>query len=212
MSVRFLSVLAVMLCCSIGNGEEIPLDQVWAWRMPGTQPMEVGKRAGKYVSEEGPLLDNIRDYLGSKIPLESRPFRSGFVVYGISMEALRNAHAVLIGNEHPQETFLPGEALSLVFFSFSSTSYVQLQTVELVENRIVAHYQFAPHQTLELTKHFALIPLMNLKPGKYQVDFVRLPLAESFVKAGWKPRPKNAEKLVCNSFEFTIEDKTTEPK
>ena len=211
MGTRFLALWALIFCCSISNAEEpveIPLSEIWALDMPGTKPMSVGMRGGKYVSEEGALLDDIRNYLGQRLDSEVYQglIRAGFAVLGTDIKAIQNAHKVLIEHGSSQEVFDTRDSLSIVVFSHTSTWYVHLHDVIRKGNQIVVRYKFVPHNTANVSRHFALIPLHDLPEGNYDVILQRLPLEKQYVDAGLKPRPENANGLVCRSFSFTVKE------
>ena len=120
------------------------------------------------------------------------------------MDALRRAHAVLVKNEKPRENFNKGDELTIVFYSFSSTWYVHLHDVEIIDRKINIRYRFVPHRTRNMSSHIALIPLNDLTAGEYDVTIKRMPLEQHFLEQGWKNRPKSADGLVCESFKFVI--------
>lgn len=191
--------ILLALCCSTGFAEEIPLSEIWAMDMPGTKALNRNMRAGKFVSEEGPLLEEIR--------WDKPSTREGFAVVGTGMKALQNAYKVLVKNERPKNLFTTGKELSIVFFTGSLTQYIYLHDVKRNGNQIVVRYKLVPHQTLNMSKHLALIPLCDLQAGKYNVTIERLPLEDRYVKVGWKDPPAGAEGLVSKSFSFTVEEK-----
>jgi hypothetical protein len=200
------------LCCSTGFAEEIPLSEVWAMDMPGTKPMNRSMRSGKFISEEGPLLEDIRNLGKGRKPNEPSPVREGFAVVGTGMEALRNAYKVLVQNEGPKDLFAVGADLSIVFFTGRSIRYIHLHDVNRNGNQIVVRYKFVPHQTLMESRHLALIPMCRLPEGKYDVIMERMPLEEQYAKAGWEDLPTTTDGLVCKSFSFTVESARVEGK
>lgn len=188
----------------------IPLDQIWARKMPGTRPMIIGMKSGnKYISEEGPLLEDLRRLL-RKFPENSAKQKkpaAGFVISGKGMAAMRKAHAILMGKEKRQTLFNAGKELSLGFFSYDSTWYVQLHDVFIQGKEIRVRYQFVPHQSSNITNHFALIPLKNLKQGEYEVTYKRFPMDKKYVDLGLRRLPASIDKLICESFKFTVREK-----
>jgi hypothetical protein len=139
------TVAILLLCCSLGYTEEIavsksdgnisepdtktitiPLSEIWAMDMPGTKPMIRGMREGKFVSEEGPLLDIIRRRKFN----DPAAVHNGFAVVGTGMEALKNAYNVLVKHERPKDMFTVGEDLSIVFFTWRSIRYIHLHDVK----------------------------------------------------------------------------------
>lgn len=168
----------------------VPFDDIWGYGMPGTRDVTTLKGAK--------LLEGIRNEL-SKSPKG----REGFVVQGDGAAALRAASAALL-DKKPQQSY-PESELTLVFFSYEFGYYVRLEKVEIEENVVKVHYQFVPHKSKELTKHFALIPLGQFSPGKVQVEFIQSPLPQEFANAGWKPvSSETAQRVVCQSFSFVV--------
>src|SRR5690606_38654593 len=126
--------------------------------------------------------------------------RSGFVVPGTGRKALEGAFNVLVrGAEAPAE-ITAEQPLTLVFFSAPFGAYVQLDDVQIDCNIIRVIYRFQPHATLNLSSHFALIPLGDLKPGTYQVEIVKGKAKDAQSEVA----DERAENIVCNSFEFIV--------
>ena len=88
----------------------IPLEEIWAYRMPETRNVE--KLGGKLV------LD-IRREVG--FPSDDKNARPGFAVPGTGLEAaLRSAHSVFTEKNEPCETFPQETSVSAVFFYYRS--------------------------------------------------------------------------------------------
>jgi hypothetical protein len=192
----------------------IPLDQIWAWRMPGTKPMKSSLQAdSKYSTEEGALLAEIRRRL-SKMPGTELPKKAeaGFVVSGTGMDAMKKAHAILLGKEKRQDHFKENQELSLVFFSYRATWYVHLHDIVIKGDTIKVRFKFVPHNEQVITNHFALIPINGLKAGKYKVVVERLPLEQKYVDIGWPPRPASSDNIVSDSFSFSVGGSTEQPE
>ncbi len=111
------------------------------------------------------------------------------------MEAIGRAHAVLVKKENSPDTFPVDSELTIAFYSYSSPRYTHVHEVERVDNRIDIRFLLVPHQTKNMTKHLALIPLGKLSEGQYQVNMVKLPLGERYLNWGIQPvSTENAEK------------------
>ncbi len=187
----------------------IPLSEVWGWRIPGTKPMSAGQRGGEYTAEEGPLLEEIRKRLSGLPGVgEEKKAEAGFIVAGTGMEAMKKAHAILMGKEDRRNDFEVDQELSLVFFTYRSTSYIHLHDIVIEDHTIRVRFKFIPHRSREVTNHFALIPISGLKGGKYEVLVERLPLEQKYVKAGVPPRPTSSNNLVSSSFSFSVKEST----
>lgn len=177
----------------------IPLDQIWAYDMPGTSDLESIKNDRSLVQ-----VQDIRLAM-SKAPLQGKDANSGFAVIGSGFDSLREAHAVLVDGRKPRQTFPQGSDVSVVFFSHQFGQYVHLHKVERRGDVVEIQYQFVPHKSKELTEHFALIPLGRLDAGTMRVEIVQSPMRQEFVDAGLKPTsPEVARRVVCGSFSITI--------
>ena len=179
----------------------IPLKEIWAHNMPGTRA----------VHELEPSNSNQRSSLANQIggSLDFTPkgqvVGKGIAVLGVDKKALSNAHAVLVKGNKPRQTFSDGDDISLVFFSHLFSQYVHLHSVERSDKVIKISYRIVPHETKQMTAHFALIPLGKLPAGKYRVEIARLPLEEKYVSQGFKPVESRWEKrVVCQPFSFTV--------
>ena len=212
-----LGVLSVLLAlCANGRAEiepsgkadhasqTIPLKQVWAWRMPGTQ--DVQNLEAEQRSTKEPVLKQIRRILSRGLP-KGEISGPGFVVAGQGKEALKNALRVMASNKPPKNTFSSGEELSVVFFTYSSSRYIHLKSVVKHHHRIELAYEMVPHKTKEVTEHFALVSLGKMDAGKYDVKFVRMPLTEKYERSGFTPvAQEHVNRIVCQSFSFTVSD------
>jgi hypothetical protein len=197
----------------------IPLDQIWAYEMPGTRDvweLEPDKFGPKLLDlrpeerrkrfDESLTHQTVRHLGVTKLGVQAAP---GFAVLGTGKEVLREAHAVLAGGRTPRRTFPPNSKVALVFFSKVFDYYVHLDKVEQQGNRIMIKYFFVPHRG-NGTSHFALIPLGQLPAGEWQVDVARSPWPKS-AKFSVYPEP-GAEwnsVVVCRPFDFVVEPPTT---
>ena len=179
----------------------IPLDQIWAYGMPGTRDIltldpdrvpqrPLGMRVGgpqSFISREGEKIAG-----------------PGFAVLGKGMEAWLSTHVELAEGQKPQDSFPLGSELSVVFFSHGFGQYVHIHRVERHGNVITIRYRFVPHRTKNFSSHFALIPVNGLQLGKVQVNIIRSPMDQKYV-GSWKPISAEWERrVVCKSFSFLI--------
>jgi hypothetical protein len=206
---RLLIIAVCLLCVNAvacvpserSKAVEIPLKSIWAHEMPGTRDIRVLEKG--VVSQRASLADQIGGALDF-IP-KGQTAGKGFAVVGTDKEALRNAHKVLVQTRKPRQSFSASADLSLVFFSHPFGQYVHLAHVEQRDKTIKISYRFVPHETKQMTAHFALIPLGKLTAGGYQVDIVRLPLEQKYVAQGFKPvDPQWESRVVCQPFSFTV--------
>ena len=212
-----LGVLIVLLAlCANGRAEiepsgkadhasqTIPLKQVWAWQMPGTQDVRELEPKPQRLRHDS--VANQIDRVLSKGLEKDESAGPGFVVLGQGEQALKNAFRVLVKHETPEKKFPANKKLSLVFYSHSSSQYVQIERVEIRSKKIVLTFRMVPHETKELSSHYALVPLNKLSTGKYQVELVRAPLSPAEVRANYKAAPEQyVKKIVCQPFSFTID-------
>lgn len=135
----------------------IPLDQIWAYDMPGTRDIAELESNGNPHMEHGPVVLEIRRSLG--VVPKGHLAKVGFAVVGEGMDALREAHAVFTEKRKPSQTLSTGSNISIVFFSHQSNPYVHLDKVERKDNTVDIYYHFVPHETMDTSEHLALIPL-----------------------------------------------------
>jgi hypothetical protein len=196
---------------------EIPLKEVWAYQMPGTrdvrdlEPDKFGPQIRKLSSAEQlkkyekSLTSQVLGQLDfNKLGQKANP---GFAVAGIGADALHEAAAVLSEKKKPQTSFPANSYVSVVFFSHQSGYYVHVDKVEQQPGLVVISYQFVPHESRNLTRHFALIPLGKLPPGKVRVDIKRSPMQKKLIDAGFKEADRSDESQVAQSFRFTVNAK-----
>jgi hypothetical protein len=191
MLVRILAISSLWLFCSTSFAEEtvdIPLYQIWAWDMPGTQNISDLEKA---TPSEDWLITKIRDEQHSKGWMAKAG--RAFAVEGTGLKALENAHDVIFGKQK-RLTSLSGE-ISVIFFSLAGGQYVHLTKVEREGDTINIRYKLVPHEQKHLTRHFAIIPLGKLPKGNYKVDIATKSPAKPSVTL---PR-------VSASFDFTVE-------
>ena len=189
----------------------IPLDQIWAYEMPGTRD----------IRELEPKLD-VHDpsskelFYRSRVPKIARLLTSvppkgakappAFVVVGTGEEALKMAHAVLTKKERKDAgTSLPKDTeLSLVFYTFLFGWHPEIASVEQSPGLIKVKYQFiAPTEPSFGAKRFALIPIGKLSKGHVEVEIKEMPPVD------YKGRPvmpkQDSERFVCGSFLFDVQ-------
>jgi hypothetical protein len=169
---------------------EIPLKEVWGYRMPGTKPME--PVAGHEDAAADPdLIAHIRKalpYLDKKKP------GKGFAV--LSENALEQAHDVLVKREKARKSFPTDTEISAVFFAHELGSYVHLHRVERRDDSVEIQYRYVPHETKEMTNHLAIIPLGKFSPGTVNVEVTQVNAKEK--------RTGVRGKSVSQSFSYVV--------
>lgn len=175
----------------------IPLDQIWAWKMPGTK--NVGKLDAD-KTETGAIYQILASL--SKRPKEGEKAGPAFVVEGTGEEALKKAADVLTKREEATPRVAADTDLSLVFYSYSCGQFVHIVSVEKAEKQIRVKYQFVGHPTTNMTSHFTLIPLGELPEGEVEVIIEQTPSIDE--RGEEQPPFRDLERLVSDSFTFEV--------
>lgn len=188
----------------------IPLDQIWAYEMPGTQDVRELEPKPKMAATIDELARHSDVYTILKVlgerPKESETANPAFVVVGTGRVALKNASAVFTSlktKKNPPSVFPPDKELSLVFYSHPGGRYVRLVSVEESPLLITLKYQPIRRVQQLTTRHFALIPLGKLSKGTYVVKIVQL---KSVDQGGHPVAPqREPQRFVSGSFSFTVQ-------
>jgi len=131
-----------------------------------------------------------------------------FAVIGTGADALRRAAEVLSSKKKAQTSFPANGEVTVVFFSYLYGSYVRLNKVEQQPGLINITYSFVPHETAQLTRHFALIPLGKLPSGDVQVDIQQTQTGQKITDDGIKGSAPSVEsQIVSKSFRFKVKKK-----
>lgn len=196
------------------KAKTIPLDQIWAYRMPGTKEVLQlePKQDAKNMTEEEvqqyfrtSSIQQILHALASR-PREKRDELAGpaFVVAGTGKEALKNAAAVFATKETkwPEDQLPANTDLSLVFYSYQSSQYLRIVSVDQTPRSVTVTYQPIRHRSMLLSNYFALIPLGKLPEGSVTVRIVGLPLIDeqNHHVTPWV----DPHKRVCNGSTFGV--------
>jgi hypothetical protein len=205
------TICIALLWCNVGLAQEISLEDMWAWHMPGTndvcslEPTVFGEwikklpddKRNKIESES--LVNQIQIGLGHHSPAD--PALSGFVVPGTGAAALSEAYQVLCKEQKPKESFPSGHELSLIFFSHSFGKYVELLHADRDNDVIHVTYRFVSHADMNLTTHFAIIPLGTLPTGTFKVDIIQAPQEGLDAKG---VSNEEASHFISRPFSFTV--------
>jgi hypothetical protein len=225
-----LVILVLSLTASVHSQEtkQIPLDQIWGYNLPGTrdiagiplpehpQPGVGGGTEAEVRLQREADIERLRRALVTKPPAQNAPRAfvlprqpDWFTLKNASSRIDRKIRQPLVTEEIESETFRAGESMTLVFFSHPASYYVRLRKVERNANEITVQYEFVPHGTVEVTVHFALIPLGRLPAGEYQVRFKQIALSQTYRVAGFEPVASEAFEIICRPFSFTMWEPTT---
>src|SRR4051812_33737127 len=90
------------------NAEAIPLNTIWAFRMPGTIDLEKVEKM-----PEAKEIESIRRALSTPPP-QRKEAKPTFVVLGSGLTALHEAHRVLVDGKQPREDIPKNSDASIV--------------------------------------------------------------------------------------------------
>jgi hypothetical protein len=187
----------------------IPLDKVWANKMPGTRdildldlPRAQQATTGRWQSI---YMSWVRRAEKLKFKDLARP---GFAVSGSGQSALLAAHAIFVEGAAPRNEFSPDEELTIVFFSEPyGGNFVRMRQGERKGEHIKIQYRLEPYLERTLSETFALIPLGKLATGEYHVGMRQLPSEQKFSKLGQKPLDENwSRDVLCKPFSFAVRE------
>jgi hypothetical protein len=125
-------------------------------------------------------------------------------VEGEDREALRNAHAVLVGKQQRPTSLSKNSSVSIAFFSLSSSYYISITDVQIQGEGIRIKYEYIPRITANMPSLFALIPLGKLSSGHYRVEIEHEPFEKRFSKYRKSGPHESALGRVSTSFEFDV--------
>jgi hypothetical protein len=198
---------------------EIPLDQIWAYDMPGTrdirelEPELVGAQTKNLPPEKKQqrsafsVVTSVVNRLGiltNNAALTSP--KPGFAVLGSDLDPLRTAYDILSGKQD-RDSFPIGSEWSVVFFCLPSKYSVvidaaQKRTTFSNKHRVEVFYRFVPNKSNVLTAHLAIIPIGKMPAGRIEVRFIQDPMIERLDFRGLGLiDDKYADDVVCKSFE-----------
>lgn len=218
-SFLFAMSLAAVACASdvgsTGGNQlaEIPLSEIWAMTMPGTKKLselEPKKEGLEELSREERIKSSLVRHTAWGLNANFRAphgsvAKPGFVVKGSGLDALREAHDVILGDAQSKKILPTEQDLTLVFFSYSCSRDVVLDSVELKNNEIVVKYHFYWHNLRRSRENLALIPLGSLPAGKYRVTYERT--ADQGREENGEVIPLSnelARRTICDSFSFGV--------
>jgi hypothetical protein len=187
-----------------GEPEQIPLDQIWAYEMPGTQSITDLAEPHDEMFWEA-LMES---WFGRASRLKFKNVaRFGFVVPGDGLSALRIALAVFIQDGPFRGKLTTGEGVTLVFFSEPGGRYrPQIRQIRRKQDTIEILYWLQP-ELGGYPPSLALIPLGKLPAGKYDVHMLQVAreLHDFELELGFKPLDKEwSRNFVCKPYSFTV--------
>jgi hypothetical protein len=208
--IRRANIFAILACLALAAFAEspsdtvtIPLKDIWAYRMPGTKDVQEldNQSLSKILAQLRPAHD------GQAPPFKQINAGQGFAVEGEGKTALQAVYKTLV-DKQPQQSLTTAQDISVAFYSFEFSNYVHISNVERRGNLIEIEYHFIPHDSKNLTSHFALIPLGQLPAGEYDVQFKQLPLEKQYIENGYKSVSDEwVQRIICKPFRFSVKGK-----
>jgi hypothetical protein len=224
--VLILQLANVAFAAVDSPGDAIPLDTIWAHSIPGTlnvndldnkadlQLMEKEaasiprEKRDQWLQDELVRRSDVAKILNKlrTLPRRRDKVGPGFVVVGSGKTALKNAQQVFASRDagKPADTrnvFPPNTELSLVWYTPSCGTGMQLNSVERSGKAISINYRLVAHNNAIMASHFALIPLGSLPEGEYQVRIEQVGIVDE--------RNRSVKRLancaVCRPFSFSVE-------
>lgn len=174
---------------------EIPLTDIWAYRMPGTRDMNEFNEPGS----KDPFVDKVLLQIRN-----SWHHRSGMAVQGEGRDALDNLYRVRT-ERLPHNTVKANSPISLAIFTRGTKGIVYLDNVRRLGNEFTIQYRFAPTHAQETGSTIALIPVGQLEAGMYKVSLERLPLEQEYRDRGFREPPREWINNICSSFSFSVD-------
>ncbi len=180
--------------------QQIPIDHIWAWRIPGTKDVGTFDAVKTRGVTEHPVLHDVFGGLGL-LP-KGEKAKPVFVVEGEGKTALLSALAVF-KKDKPRSEILPANTeLSLVFYSHSVAAQVELVSVDKSASLITVRYRFLSHGLQVNRIHFALIPIGKLAPGTVQAKIIQQDSAD--LAGNKKPPIQRLERLISREVTFEV--------
>jgi len=205
----------------------IPLDQIWARSIPGTQDIKTlepdhfrpaeGLLAGQKQAKH--FFNSLSHQIYKAIDRRAetkKPIGPGFAVAGSGREALKAAKEIMEQDQIPPQIFPAGTEISLFFFTRGLGMRFKLKEVRQSNETVTIGFQFGSYSTSDPVEmmsayRFALIPLGKPVSGDLAVNMIEQPPKNKFenidLPISYKQR---AKKGICKSFTFTIEPANTE--
>ncbi len=193
----------------------IPLDTIWAWKMPGTKDvreLEPNHEQFKKMVADNQIQSSIAVNTFWRLnphfkPKGNKNAGSAFVVNAVGLEALIEANAILAKRQNPKDNFKAGSPLTLVFYAYSSSQIVHIGQVVKEKNEIIVKYHFHVHGLRKSTQHYALIPLGDDLKGRIKITVERTEdTVEEYLASAKLPTLSDldAKRLVSGSTVFRV--------
>src|SRR3990172_7106626 len=143
---------------AVEQPKEIPLKEIWTFRMPDTK--SVRDLEPKVELKELSVDEMVRVSIVHRIYnslTKGKVAAPAFAVEGTGAVALKNAEAVFLGAD-PPEKLKANTELTLVFYTLLGRE-VRIDSIEQAKDRITIKYHFIMREANGMWADFALIPL-----------------------------------------------------
>lgn len=207
---RLITIGLVILSASAASADEIPLDSIWAYHLPGTkdiqelEPLPDLRDPSFKDAYSGSSVVKIARYLSTYVP--EKKAGPGFVVVGTGKDALDRAYSVVqekAKHKKAEQPIMPRDTdLSLVFYAYTAGCPLEIESVEKSAGSVTVKYRFVTRDAVHGSKKFAIIPLGRFEEGTVRVDIEQIPTDDP--KVAEVVQRVNAERLICDSFSFDV--------
>jgi hypothetical protein len=174
---------------------EIPLEEIWALDMPGTQHIR------ELDSPDDPIVDKVLNQIS-----ETQEFDHCFVVRGEGSDALDEF--LRVRTDHAHWNRLPAnEQLSLVFFTKPIREDIEIVSVTQRGKRITLRYRYAPPNSAESVPQLAVIPIGEVEVGDFYTVMIERSMADpDHLEAGFEEPPLDRQDDIRMSCVFHAVD------
>jgi hypothetical protein len=201
LATAFAAALAMPSLAAEPESEaiEIPLEEIWALDMPGTQDIR------ELDAPDDPIVDKVLKQIS-----ETRKFDHCFVVRGEGSDALREF--LRVRTDHAYWNRLPAnEPLSLVFYTKPIREAVELVSVTQEAKVITLRYRYAPRDSNDRSSELAVIPVGALDAGDfYTVKIERSTSDENQGGAEFDETLHERQADICMSCFFHVQDEVAD--
>jgi hypothetical protein len=184
----------------------VPLSEVWSTLQRNRFISD--DQTTRYIGdlEKGSLrnktsLGEIKSKLNFRSLDRAKP---AFAVEGTGLEALTNAHTVIVGNKPAPLEISHNKDVSIVFSALGSPYYVALTSISREGTKLLIRYELIPRPEKDMPTYLALIPIGRLSPGFYRVQIDHETYEKRFRAAGLSGPNEHMLGRVSTSFAFTV--------
>jgi hypothetical protein len=189
----------------------IPLDQIWAYKLPGTRDIQVLESEHKKLTGKA-LLDPISvawAERAEKLKWKNLT-RPGFAVQGKGAAALAAAKSIIVEGKNPQSSFPSTADITIVSIA-EPVKGARIRPHKVSHQGGTIRIEYELDQVLGGSGrlNLALIPLGKMSKGKYRVEFTQVVSGKAPEHPIFKPMkldPNWQRRYQCQPFEFRVTD------